>query len=718
MGDIPGERPRTAQLGPNGPDPHENGGHGENGRQRENGRRPDDGLRTEARYAEGPHTERQRHAQLPYAEGAYAGAAADSPAAPGTSATRARPRAAVRLARGALAVARRPYWRRPDSSWLVRRWPGLTATCAATVFFWLSLTPSLVPRPWPLQGLIGGITAAIGYALGAAAHALFRFAVRQLRRLPAPRRLRTGRRTRVRTGRPARPGRRGDRADRRRARAWQLYYAAATGLTIAALSQSARMQRKLRRLQDLPATLTWHSVMITLLALLLCAALVLLARCVRLGTRTLIRGLGRFVPRPVAIAAGLLISATLVLVATRDLVFERGVVDIASRIAASTNSGTRDGITPPRSPLVSGGPHSLVRWSQLGYEGRNFTGSALSARKIARVTGRPATTPIRVYVGKQAADAAPAGSAKRTGSGSGSAEGTASADPYARGARLAVAELERTGAFDRDVLAIAGTTGSGWVNSADAEPLEYLHAGNTAIVATQYSYLPSWLSFLVDRDQAGRANRALIHAVRQRRLRQPPAHRPRLVVFGESLGAYGVEAAFGSGARLQRSVDGAVLAGSPHYSPIRRRLTAARDRGSPVWRPTYRGGRHFRFAQWPARDLARPAHAPWRRPRVVYLQNASDPVVWWSWDLALHRPAWLRGPRGPDVTEGVRWFPVVTFWQTTVDLAVSYGVDAPHGHRYGTGAVEAWAAVAPPRHWTAADTAQLKRYMDARKAPY
>ena len=34
------------------------------------------------------------------------------------------------------------------------------------LFFCLSLTPSLLPRDWLFQGLIGGLNAAIGYGIG------------------------------------------------------------------------------------------------------------------------------------------------------------------------------------------------------------------------------------------------------------------------------------------------------------------------------------------------------------------------------------------------------------------------------------------------------------------------------------------------------------------------------------------------------------------------
>ncbi|MBO8193820.1 alpha/beta-hydrolase family protein [Streptomyces oryzae] len=578
--------------------------------------------------------------------------------------------------------ARRPYWEAPDSAYVVRRWPGLTAMCCATLFFWLSLTPSLVPRPWLLQGVIGGITAAIGYAVGGLAEWLLRLALGPLCRRYRRRVLRVL---------PGRPG------PHWRARGWLAYYLLSTVLTIAALSWSADAQRELRRLQEMPETLTWHSMMIALLAMAICGVLVAIGRTVRLGTRALIRLLGRFVPRPLAIAAGVLVSAVVVVFGTRDVVFDRGIIDIAARLAEKTDQSTKDGIVQPTSHLVSGSRSSLVRWEELGYEGRNFTGSSLTPHQISTVTGKPAVQPIRVYIGQE------------------------SAPTFASRAALAVRELERTGAFDREVLAIAGTTGRGWVNSTDAEPLEYIHGGNTAIVAVQYSYLPSWASFMVDKEQAGRATRALVEAVRARWLRIPAHERPKLVVFGESLGAYGIEASFDGPDDMLKKVDGALLAGTPNFSPIRRQLTAHRDPGTPIWRPEYEKGRHFRFAQWPKKDLARPgpqSASGWRAPRVVYLQNASDAIVWWSPGLALDPPRWLREPLGPDITDEVNWFPLVTFWQTTVDMAVSYGVGAPHGHRYGNGSVEGWAAVAPAKGWTKADTEALRRFMDQREAPY
>ncbi|WP_067472254.1 alpha/beta hydrolase [Actinomadura hibisca] len=560
-------------------------------------------------------------------------------------------------------IARRPYWERPSPEWLVRRWPDLNATCVAAVFFWFSVTPTLVPRPWYLQGVVGGITAVIGYALGAILSTL----VRALAwRTPA---------ARVRT------------------RCWQAFFLVVPALTLVLVAASSVAQQRLRALQGLPPDHAWNPPVIVLMAVALGGLLLVVGRAVRLATRALIRGLDRRLPRPVAVASGLLISGVLVTAGLRDVVYERGIVDVAADLAAQADHITKPGVVRPRTPLVSGSAASLVTWDDLGREGRTYIGSVPEPDRIERETGRPAVQPIRVYVSPGGPEAF-----------------ADAAQEFDDDARLAVRELERTRAFERKVLTIAGTTGSGWVDESLVRPLEYMYGGDTATVSLRYSYFPSWLSYLVDKDKAVRASRALAKAVHERWSALPPDRRPRLLVTGESLGAYAIESSYGSLRRLLAETDGALLAGTPDFSPISSEIRRRRDAGSPVWRPQYQRGRNVRVAQFPDRDLSRPPDE-WLRPRVVQLLNASDPVVWWTTDLILRSPEWLEDPLGPDISPLMRWFPVVTFWQVTLDMAMAYEVPAPHGHHYGTNPVEGWAAVAAPDGWTARDTARLKTAM-------
>ena len=106
----------------------------------------------------------------------------------------------------------------------------------------------------------------------------------------------------------------------------------------------------------------------------------------------------------------------------------------------------------------------------------------------------------------------------------------------------------------------------------------------------------------------------------------------------------------------------------------------------------------MRFAASPE-DYANPP-GPWNEPRLLYLQHASDPVVWWYWSILWSRPDWLAEPRGPDVNPRSIWFPYVSFWQVTVDQFHGTGVPNGHGHNYGNMMVSAWAQLARPPGWT------------------
>jgi len=104
----------------------------------------------------------------------------------------------------------------------------------------------------------------------------------------------------------------------------------------------------------------------------------------------------------------------------------------------------------------------------------------------------------------------------------------------------------------------------------------------------------------------------------------------------------------------------------------------------------------------------------WGPSRVVYLQNSSDPITYFNPELLWSEPAWLRGERGPDVSEDMVWMPVVSFFQVAADMAFSMGVPAGHGHRYGSNVVEGWVQLSAPEGWTDDDTAALRLLIDER----
>jgi uncharacterized membrane protein len=529
---------------------------------------------------------------------------------------------------------------------------GLVGIVVGLTFVWWSLSPSLLPRGPMLQAIVSGMVGAIGYGLGAAIGDLAR---RVTRRDPSPEVMRS---------------------------AWLVVAVVGPLVTVALLAITARQQLELYRLLDERAPPRVGYLATLPVALVVAATLIQFARGVRALARWLTDRLDEHLARGLARSVAVVLVAVL-LIGLVDGVVARAFFAASDGFARAIDQAISADLEPPATPLRSGGPGSAVAWEQLGAKGREFVAEGPRVVDLVAASPRPAQEPIRVYIGL-----------------------TAAADDRSR-AELAVAELERTGAFGRSVLVVTVPTGTGWVNPRPIDALEYLHAGDTAVVAVQYSYLPSWLSFLVDVVRAEESAGEVINAVHARWEELPEDRRPLLLVYGESLGAYGADASFSGVADLRNRTDGALFIGPPNFSPLWRTFVEQRDPGSPERRPVYDGGRTVRFAA-DAADLARPSE-PWEQPRVVYLQQASDPVVWWSPQLLLRRPDWLREPRAPDVLTDVHWFPIVTFVQVTVDLLNGYAIDLDgYGHRYGGVILDAWLAIAPPSDWDEADRADIE----------
>ena len=525
---------------------------------------------------------------------------------------------------------------------------GLTG---ALIFYCLSLTPSLLPRAWFLQAVMSGITTVLGYAVGLLVEWLARSLI------------------------PWSPGR-----AVRLAAHWALAVGAAVLIPLFGVL-GAEWQHQIRELTDASQPSEARYLFVVLVSIVIATLLLTAARGIRSLVRVAARSLRRFIPHRAATAlAVLVVIAILGFLATG--VLPRAAIGAANSVFGDIDSGTPAGIFEPVTALRSGSPDSLVPWATLGRQGRTFVDSGPAETEISKFTGAPADEPVRIYVGLK------------------------SAPSIGAEAALAVRELERTGGFDRKVLVVATTTGTGWLNPAMIDPLEYMYDGDTATVAIQYSFLPSWISFLVDKAPAQDAGRDLFNAVYDRWHELPAGHRPKLVVLGESLGSFGGEAAFSGTDDIRDRSSGVLWIGPTNANTLWSRFTAGRDPGSPEWRPVYQGGRTVRFGDSPA-DF-NPAAPGWERPRVVYLQNPSDPIVWWSWSLAFHQPDWLRGPRPPGVSPAMRWYPLVTFWQVAADLALATAVPAGHGHTYGMlQGSAAWASIIPPPGWTAARAAEL-----------
>ena len=391
----------------------------------------------------------------------------------------------------------------------------------------------------------------------------------------------------------------------------------------------------------------------------------------RLG-RMLVAMLDGYMPRPAAILVGVAILVVIVFFLTSNVIL-RGGIGFFRHHAEQMNTRTARGIYKPFVPERSASPASPVTWESVGGQGRVFLGRGPSRLDIAQVCGGEAMEPIRVYSGM------PTGGVG-----------------IEQAAATVVAELRRTGAFDRAVILIAASTGSGWVDEWQVQPLEFLTRGNCATASLQYSYVPSALNWLTGLEPAQEASAALFRAVRAELDTMDEADRPALVVCGESLGAFASQSVFSSVEEVLSQVDGALWVGTPAFTPMHAELTAARHKGSPEVAPVVYNGRRVRFVNEPSdlhTDLYGRELGPWGFPRLVYAQHPSDPVVWWNRKLLWTQPDCLRERAGRDVSPFVEFTRFVTFIQVLADLPVAGTAPGGHGHTYNEELIPLWRAI-------------------------
>ena len=410
------------------------------------------------------------------------------------------------------------------------------------------MTPSLLPRGPLFQGLVSGAAGAIGYGLGVFIVWLVRYMASKDSSPRAPR--------------------------------WAWLALVVVGIIgqILMIIWFHVWQDDVRDLMGVPRLGFWDHPLAAVLAIVVLFVFVEIGQLIGKLVRFLVRQLNRVAPPRVSAVV------VVVLLLALSIALLNGVVVRVRDEHASTRRSPRSTTRPIpifRRRCRRCGPavrSRLASWESLGHQGRVFVSAGPTVEELSKFNGRPATEPIRAYAGLHSADGIKATAA------------------------LAAEELRRTGGLDRDVVAVATTTGTGWINEAEASALEYMYNGDTAIVSMQYSFLPSWLSFLVDKENARQAGQALFEAVDAMIREMPEAQRPKLVVFGESLGSFGGEAPFLSLNNLIARTDGALFSGPTFNNTIWVDLTHNRDKGSPEWLPILTRGRTS--ASWRGRTTS------------------------------------------------------------------------------------------------------------------
>lgn len=528
----------------------------------------------------------------------------------------------------------------------------------AVLFFSVSLSPSLLPRPIYLQGVLSGLCLVLGYGFGALLHSLWGYL--QL------------------------PQIRGNT---------RLILQVVTGISSAIVFFSSLYyleywQNDLRRSMSLPPADELSLVSLAIIALVVALVLMGLVKFSVYGFRFLSKKLKLFLPPRVSNLLGLLLFGFLVFSVTNDYIAVK-VVFFMDEVYALADASTDQGIKPPNQSQASGSERSLVRWDELGRQGQNFVTTGPSEKTLSSFFGSSRMRPLRVYVGLR------------------------SRESVEERAKLALDELIRIDGFSRSKLIIATPTGTGWLDPSAMDTLEYLHGGDTATVAMQYSYLPSWLTLLVDPSAARRSASVLYDTVHQYWSKLPKENRPELYLFGLSLGALATETSVNVATIINNPIQGAVLAGAPFPSPLSPRLMQLRQSDSPVWLPVIQDASMVRFTAQQNR-LREDNNWEWGPVRFVYIQYASDPMVFFSLDLIHKEPEWLRGERGHDVSSYLRWYPVITFLQLLFDLPMADKVPRGNAHHYSASSyIDAWLEVTQP-NLAEDDVLRIRDYFNQR----
>ena len=529
----------------------------------------------------------------------------------------------------------------------------VTGLLVGTLLFAFSLTPSLLPRPWPVQGVISGLSFAAGYGLGVGGHWLWHYL-----ELPEP----------------------GRRLLRRIKLVASVFCLLAAGVF---LWRASGWQESIRTLMEMEPVAGTRPVSVALVALLVFIAILLLARLFHRTFRSLSRRLRRHIPRRVSHLVSLMAAVALFWAIIDGVIF-------TLTLRALDNSYQQvdrliaDDLAPPADPLLTGSDASLISWEGLGLRGRRFVTATPSAERLSEIIGEPARRPIRVYAGLNAAET-----------------------PEAR-AELALAELIRVGGFERSLLLLATPTGRGWLDPGAQNTLEALHRGDVATVTAQYSYLPSPLALLTEGEYGVEMARALFQAIYDHWSALPEASRPDLYLHGLSLGALNSDSAFDLYDIIDDPFQGALWSGPPFRSETWRSVTADRDPDTPAWLPRFRDGRVVRFMNQHSGLLDH--GEAWGDFRIAYLQYASDPVTFFAPSSLYREPDWMREPRGPDVSPELRWYPIVTMLQLLADLATG---SAPPGYGHEIAAehyLDAWVALTEPEGWSEASLERVREH--------
>lgn len=541
---------------------------------------------------------------------------------------------------------------------MLKRYFSTTGLLVGTLFFALSMSPTLIPRPDTIQGIISGFALASGYAVGVFSIWLWKYF-----ELPQPKH-KTQNKLQIITG------------------SFFLL------ITIISLWRATIWQNSLRELMGMEADAFVQPVLVGLIAIAVFLAILLVGRLFLLTKEFIARKMGKYIPQKVSFVLGLITTFILFWLIFNGVLFSQ-LLKMADSTYQQVDALIEPDIEQPADPMKTGSIESLLSWNELGRQGRRFLTEGPSTADIQQFTSHEAMEPIRVYVGMHASD------------------------DFDERAELALQELIRVGAFERSVLILITPTGTGWIDPGSIETVEYLHRGDIASVAAQYSYLPSPLSIISEEDYGSGMARALFQKVYGYWTELPTETRPKMYLQGLSLGALNSDNSFDLYDIIEDPFHGVLWVGPPFRKTTWLNITENRNPGSPAWLPEFRDGSVVRFAN--QNGGLKDRESEWGSFRIAYLQYASDPITFFSPSIFTSEPDWMQEPRGKDVSPYLRWYPIVTGLQIAADLMTGKAPSG-YGHEYAPEHyLESWLALTEPVNWSDKEFEELLNFFRDRR---
>lgn len=537
----------------------------------------------------------------------------------------------------------------------LRKYFCTTGLILATIFFALSLTPSLLPRTNFYQGLLSGISTAIGYGLGVFLQWLWLYF--QLPKIKAK-------------------------------ILYRIQIAVITICFIFAsiyLWKASEWQNSIRALMNLKTDIPLSMISIGLISLLVFILLLLIGRLFLLLFRFSSKKLKIILPYRVSNVLGFISVLLLFWITFNGLLFSK-LLDTIDSSYEQIDKLIEPEFEKPSFSNRTGSDASLLDWETMGRHGRRFLAYLPDNNLLKRISGAECEEPIRVYVGMNISL------------------------NFEERSKLALEELLRQEAFKKSILVIITPTGTGWVDNGSILPLEVLHRGSVASVAAQYSYLPSPLALLIEREYGEEMAIALFKTIYNYWTTLPNDERPQLYLNGLSLGALNSDKSFELMDIINDPFNGALWVGPPFRKETWRKITKNRNPDSPAWLPTFKDQSVVRFfnqeGTWDDSD------APWGSFRIAYLQYASDPITFFSPNYFNKEPDWMKNPRGKDVTPKLKWFPIITMLQLAADMSSSTAPKG-YGHEYASAHYfDVWYALTEPKDWSKKDLEQIRQYFE------